>query len=93
MTRSELIAKLAALYPQLTAKNAEFAVNAMLDAMTMSLVRGERAEIRRCGSFAIDYRPAHTARNPKSGEKVLVPERYVPHFKAGRGLRGRVDPN
>ena len=91
MTKSELIARLAARFPQLVAKDADFAVKMMLDAMTAALARGDRIEIRGFGSFALNYRPPRTGRNPKSGEKVLVPEKYVPHFKAGKELRERVD--
>ena len=63
----------------------------ILDAMTNSLVKGQRIEIRGFGSFGLNYRPARTGRNPKSGEKVHVAEKYVPHFKAGKELRERVD--
>jgi integration host factor subunit beta len=91
MTKSELIARLAGNYPQLVAKDAEVAVNAILDAMTSSLVSGQRIEIRGFGSFKINYRPPRTGRNPKSGKEVEVPEKYRPHFKAGRELRDRVD--
>ena len=91
MTKSELIARLASRYPQLVAKDAEFAVKMILDAMTSSLVNGERIEIRGFGSFGLNQRPARVGRNPKSGEKVLVPEKLVPHFKAGKELRDRVD--
>ena len=91
MTRSDLIAKLADHYPQLVAKDAELAVNAILEAMTTSLVNGRRIEIRGFGSFQINHRPPRTGRNPKTGVKVQVPEKFVPHFKAGRELRERVD--
>ncbi len=91
MTKSELIAQLAERFPQLVAKDADYAVNMILDAMTDALARGDRIEIRGFGSFALNYRPPRTGRNPKSGEKVLVPEKYVPHFKAGKELRERVD--
>ena len=91
MTKSELIARLAGRYPQLVAKDAEFAVNSILDAMTMSLVKGRRIEVRGFGSFEINHRPPRTGRNPKTGAKVSVPEKYVPHFKPGRELRERVD--
>ena len=46
---------------------------------------------KRFGSFGLNYRPPRVGRNPKSGEKVHVPEKYVPHFKAGKELRERVD--
>src|SRR4051794_7365169 len=90
-TKSELIARLAQRYPQLVAKDGEYAVKMILDAMTQSLVSGHRIEIRGFGSFGLNYRPPRTGRNPKSGEKVHVPEKYVPHFKAGKELRERVD--
>ena len=91
MTKSELIAQLAERFPQLVAKDADYAVKMILDAMTDALARGDRIEIRGFGSFALNYRPPRTGRNPKSGEKVHVPEKYVPHFKAGKELRDRVD--
>jgi len=91
MTKSELIARLAERYPQLIAKDADFAVNTILDAMAQSLSVGQRIEIRGFGSFALSTRPPRVGRNPKSGEKVLVPEKRVPHFKAGKELRERVD--
>ncbi len=91
MTKSELIAQLAERFPQLVAKDADYAVKMILDAMTDALSRGDRIEIRGFGSFALNYRPPRVGRNPKSGEKVHVPEKYVPHFKAGKELRERVD--
>ena len=90
MTKSELIAKLAEHDPQLDAKDAAAVVNELLHAMITSLVKGRRIEIRGFGSFQINYRPPRTGRNPKSGQTVQVPEKFVPHFKAGRELRERV---
>ena len=91
MTKSELIARLAGRFPQLVVKDADYAVKMILDAMTDALARGDRIEIRGFGSFALNYRPPRLGRNPKSGDKVQVPEKYVPHFKAGKELRERVD--
>ena len=54
MTKSELIARLAARYPQLVAKDAELAVKMVLDAMTKSLTQGQRIEIRGFGSFGLN---------------------------------------
>ena len=93
MTKSELIARLAQRYPQLVAKDAEYAVKMILDAMGQALLSGNRIEIRGFGSFGLNYRPPRIGRNPKSGEKVQVPDKYVPHFKAGKELRERVDAN
>jgi len=91
MTKSELIVRLAERFPQLVAKDADYAVNMILDAMAENLAAGGRIEIRGFGSFALNYRPPRVGRNPKSGEKVSVPEKFVPHFKAGKELRERVD--
>jgi integration host factor subunit beta len=63
----------------------------MLDAMTEALAGGQRIEIRGFGSFALNYRPPRVGRNPKSGDRVQVPAKHVPHFKAGKELRERVD--
>lgn len=91
MTKSELIARLAESYTQLVAKDAEFAVKTILDAMTSALANGQRIEIRGFGSFALNVRPPRIGRNPKSGDKVMVQEKRVPHFKPGKELRERVD--
>lgn len=91
MTKSELILKLAERFPQLVVKDADFAVNVMLEAMATALVQGDRIEIRGFGSFSLNYRPPRIGRNPKSGEKVEVQAKWVPHFKAGKELRERVD--
>jgi integration host factor subunit beta len=91
MTKSELITRLATRFPQLVAKDADYAVKMILDEMTAALARGDRIEIRGFGSFSLNHRPPRVGRNPKSGEKVLVPEKSVPHFKAGKELRERVD--
>lgn len=91
VTKSELIARLAEHYPQLVLKDAEFAVKTILDAMARTLAAGHRIEIRGFGSFALSHRPPRVGRNPKSGEKVMVPGKRVPHFKPGKELRERVD--
>ena len=91
MTKSELIARLAKHYPRLTPKDVQVAVNELLHAMIANLVNGQRIEIRDFGSFQINHRPPRTGRNPKSGQVVSVPEKFVPHFKAGKELRDQVD--
>lgn len=91
MTKSDLIAQLAERFPQLVAKDADFAVKMILDALSEALAKGDRIEIRGFGSFSLNYRPPRVGRNPKSGDKVSVPEKWVPHFKAGKELRERVD--
>lgn len=91
MTRSELIAAIALRFPQLVQKDAEMAVTEMLGAISAALTAGSRVEVRSFGSFSLNYRSPRTGRNPKTGEKVAVPGKYVPHFKAGKELRERVE--
>ena len=91
MTRSDLVALLGERFTQLTHRDTEFAIKTILDAMSDSLARGHRIEIRGFGSFAINRRPPRMGRNPRSGEQVLIPEKLVPHFKPGKALREAVD--
>jgi len=55
------------------------------------LAEGGRVEIRGFGSFSVHHRPARRGRNPKTGEAVDIPRKYVPHFKPGKELRERVN--
>ncbi len=91
LTKSELVTYISNDQPQLSEQDVELAVNSILDRMTSALVSGERIEIRGFGSMTLHYRPPRIGRNPKTGEKVQVPEKYVPHFKPGASLRKRVD--
>ena len=91
MTKSELIERLANINPRLAAREVYETVKSVLDAMTEALATGSRIETRGFGSFSLNYRPERVGRNPKSGESVVVPAKYVPHFKAGKEMRSRVD--
>ena len=91
MTKSELIEVLAQKQPQLAYRDIELAVKTILEYMSASLSSGERIEIRGFGSFSLHFRPARSGRNPKSGEPVSLPAKYVPHFKPGKELRERVN--
>lgn len=90
MNRSDLIDRLAMLHTKLQLKDSELAVKVILDALSATLAKGGHAEIRGFGSFSLNYRPARQGRNPKTGSKLTVPAKYVPHFKAGKELRERV---
>ena len=91
MTRSDLVEELANRFSQLTHRDAEIAVRAILDAMSEALVAGHRIEIRGFGSFSISHRAPRMGRNPRSGESVAIPQKRVPHFKPGKALREAVD--
>lgn len=72
-------------------KDVEKIVNIIFDEITEALARGERVELRGFGAFSVKHRPARTARNPKTGDQVLVEEKYVPYFKTGKELRERLN--
>lgn len=91
MTKSELISRLSVRLPSLKEEDVTFSVSLMLEALRVTLEKGQRAEIRGFGSFAVNYRPPRNGRNPKSGEQVSVPSKYVPHFKPGKELKDRVN--
>jgi integration host factor subunit beta len=91
ITRSKLIERLTARSGNLPSKDAEVSVSLILDAITDALARGDRVEIRGFGSFDLNHRQPRTGRNPKTGEQVQVPAKHVPHFRAGKELRERVE--
>ena len=91
MTKSELIARLNAKFDRYVSLDCQESVSAILDSIAQSLSDGSRVEIRGFGSFSLHHRPARLGRNPKTGQRVDVPEKYVPHFRAGKELRARVN--
>lgn len=90
MTKSELIEGIAAKYTQLPAHDIEEAIKLIFAKMIESLEAQDRIEIRSFGSFSLRYRQPREGRNPKTGEKVALLGKYVPHFKPGKALRERV---
>ena len=92
MNKLELIA---ALKRESNISKAEAAsvVQDFFDAMTETLVNGDRIEIRGlCSFFVKDYK-SYEGRNPKTGEKVRVKGKKLPFFKCGKELRERVERN
>ncbi|MGV6860036.1 MAG: integration host factor subunit beta [bacterium] len=90
MTKSDLIEALAFGQTHLATRDVELSVKILLEEMSNTLANGDRIEIRGFGSFSLHYRPPRTGRNPKTGESVDLPGKYVPHFKPGKQLRERV---
>lgn len=91
MTKSELIENLVIKFPSLQMKIVDDSVKEILERMTVSLAKDERIEVRGFGSFSLHYRQPRMGRNPKTGETVKLGAKYVPHFKAGKELKERVD--
>jgi integration host factor subunit beta len=76
---------------ELNAKDVELAVKNIIEYLSDALAEGQRIEIRGFGSFSLRYRPPRIGRNPRTGDPVALPARRVPHFKAGKNLRERVN--
>jgi integration host factor subunit beta len=91
MTKSDLVELLYRRLPHLSLTDVELAVKTLLDEMTQTLAQNGRIEIRGFGSFSLHHRPPRMGRNPKTGDAVPLPEKYVAHFKPGKELRERVN--
>lgn len=91
MTKSELIEVIASKQQHLAYRDVEVSVKTLLEHMSEALSSGHRIEIRGFGSFSLHHRPPRIGRNPKTGDPVALPAKYVPHFKPGKELRQRVN--
>ena len=90
MTKSDLVEVLSKNQRYLAPKDVEVVVRSLINMLSNSLSSGERIEIRGFGSFNLHYHPSRIGRNPRTGESVNIPGKYVPHFKPGKELRKRV---
>lgn len=90
MTQRELIQRVADRL-DVPRGDAEDAVKATFDAMLDALARQEEIAIPSFGKFEVRLQGARTARNPRTGEAVSVPERMVPRFKPSRLLKEAVN--
>lgn len=91
MTKSELIERIVQNNPSLPLKKVESAVREILEQVAQTLERGECVEVRGFGSFSLHFRQPRIGRNPKTGARVELEAKSVPHFKAGKDLRMRVN--
>lgn len=91
MTKSELIARIAAANPHLYHRDVERIVTTIFDEITMALARGDRVELRGFGAFSVKERDSRMGRNPRTGEAVNVSAKYVPFFKTGKELREKLN--
>lgn len=91
LTKSELIDRVFANHGSLTSKEAEQAVNMILQAIVEAMAHGARVEIRSFGSFHLKLRGSRMGRNPRTGERIPVESKYVSAFKAGTKLKSAVN--
>ncbi len=86
MNKRELAA-LMAEKGNLRKKDAELALNAIVETITEALKKGDKVEIRGFGTFLMKERSSRVARNPKTGEVIKIPAKLVPAFKPGKELK------
>lgn len=91
MTKSELIARLAAANPHLYQRDVELIVSTIFDEISAALARGDRVELRGFGAFSAKSRGSRVGRNPRTGEAVQVSEKHIPYFKTGKQLREKLN--
>lgn len=89
MNKAELVSKVAESTNQSKALTRDI-LEKFLDAVGDTLSAGNNIEIRGFGSFKVKKRKAQVARNPRTGEKVNIPSRFVPAFKPSRNLLKKV---
>ena len=86
MTLSELIDLIKEQCPYLENKEVENAIQLFFSEIVTGLTSGKRVELRGFGSFSIKNRPPRIARNPRTGDKIELGSRLLPHFKSGKEL-------
>ncbi len=89
MNKAELIAA-AAEKAELSKKDTEAAVNAIIDVITDALKKDEKVQLVGFGSFETRKRAARVGRNPKTSQSIKIPASKVPAFKAGKALKDSV---
>ena len=90
MNKAELIAQVAEK-AELSKKDTEKAVNALVDAITESLQSGNKVQLVGFGVFEVKTRAERMGRNPKTKEQINIPASKVPVFKAGKAFKDAID--
>ena len=89
MNKTELIAAVAEK-TGLTKKDAERVVNATIETITESMVKGDKVNVSGFGIFEVKTREARIGRNPRTKEEIKIPASKVPVFKPGKALKDSV---
>ena len=86
IVKSKLLKQLSENYPNFLKKDLEKFTNIILNEIKRTLKRGDRVELRGFGVFSTNTQKASIRRNPKTGEKVNVPEKKTIHFKMAKEI-------
>ncbi len=88
MTKADLVSAVAET--GVTKKEAAAAVDAVIDAITKALAKGDKISLIGFGSFSVKKRKARTGRNPQTGKAIKIKAKNVPAFSAGKALKDAV---
>jgi integration host factor subunit beta len=91
MIKSELVHQVHLKNRHLNRQDVEKIVDGFFEKIAQALADNDRVEVRGFGVFGVKARPARIGRNPRTGQKVSVPEKKVPYFRMGRELRYRMN--
>tara|TARA_S200000501_G_C20826090_1_gene745030 strand:+ start:751 stop:1044 length:294 start_codon:yes stop_codon:yes gene_type:complete len=86
IVKSKLIKELKKSYPNFLSKDLEKLVSILLNEIKNTLKRGERVELRGFGTFQTNIQKESIRRNPRTGEKVSVPQKKTINFKMAKDL-------
>lgn len=89
MTKKEIVKAISEEIGLTQLKTKEI-VQKTFDAIVETLIEERRIELRNFGVFEVKKRAARKARNPRTGDKVFVPEKFVVTFKPGKEMEERV---
>ena len=89
MNKTELIAAVAEK-TGMTKKDAERVINATVESITESLVKGDKVQVSGFGIFEVKAREARVGRNPRTKETIQIPATRLPAFKASKALKDAV---
>lgn len=90
MNKTELIAVVADK-ASLSKKDADVAVNAVLDAIVETVAAGDKVQLVGFGTFEPRTRSAKIGKNPRTGESIEIPASKIPAFKAGKAFKDTVN--
>ncbi len=90
MNKSELIAEVAAK-AEITKKDADAAVNAVVETITKTLKKGDKVQLVGFGTFEVRSRSARVGRDPRTNKEIKIPASKAPAFKAGKALKDTVN--
>ena len=89
MNKTDIIAAVAQK-TGMTKKDAERVINATVETIEASLVKGDKVQISGFGIFEVKAREARVGRNPRTKETIQIPATRLPAFKASKALKDAV---